>query len=62
MSTLIRNLFEREATGVRPEDSDGDYDHEHGEGDQTEDPYSSKSLEEESDDQAGKCCGKRPQE
>jgi len=32
---LIRNLFEREATGARPEDSDRDDDHEHSQRDES---------------------------
>jgi hypothetical protein len=58
--TLIRNLFKREAAGARPETSARNDDHEHRESIQTEDPCSSKTLEEESDDGAGKCCGQIP--
>src|SRR5882762_8883261 len=53
--TLIRNLFEREATRARPENSDRDDDHEHSEGDKSKNSCSSKTLEEESNDKAGKC-------
>jgi uncharacterized protein DUF417 len=58
--TLIRNLFKREAAGVRPEDSHSDDDHEEGETNQTEDPCSSKTLEGESHDEPSKCCGQMP--
>jgi len=51
----MRNLFKREATGTRPEDSDRDDDHEHSEGDQSKDSCRSKPLEEEPNDEAGKC-------
>src|ERR1700730_7260986 len=54
---LIGNLFKREAACARPEDSHRDDDHEHSEGDQSIDSWSSKTLEEEIDDEAGKCRG-----
>src|ERR1700736_3563909 len=52
---LIRNLFECEATGVRSEHSDRDDDHGHSDRDQSKNSCSSKTLKEESNNEAGKC-------
>jgi hypothetical protein len=37
-------LFQREAMGARPEDTDRNDDHEHREGDQSKDSRSSETL------------------
>src|ERR1700682_655031 len=53
--TLFRDLFQCETAGARSEHSDRDDDHEHSEGDKSKNSCSSKTLEEESNDEAGKC-------
>ena len=42
----LRDLFEREIIGARPEDADRDHDDHHGEGDEGEHPARAEILQE----------------
>ena len=48
----LRDLFEREIIGARPEDADRDHDDHHGEGDEGEHPARAEILQEEGDHEA----------
>ena len=48
----LRDLFEREIIGARPEDADRDHDDHHGEGDEGKHPARAEILQEEGDHEA----------